>query len=215
MGPIAVKKHLIPHLPQFSTNRQTHSISTSKYGSGSLLLIPHHYMSSQSKEDWDKHHNDLIETTRRVIETLESYYKIHHSGNPHRAHEFIIDVNPIKQEFGISEVDICKRLMDYGFHGPTMSWPLQGGLMIEITETEDDVEIERFVEALQMIKREIEHKPELLKNAPHTQYDVAHWSYDYSIAEACYPTKYQYNNKYWPTMNRLNDVYGDRCLLKK
>ena len=112
-------------------------------------------------------------------------------------------------------MDICKRLMDYGFHGPTMSWPIQGGLMIEITETEDDEEINRLVLALINISKEITNNKELLINAPHTQEDMCNWKYTYSIQEACYPALNQTEYKYWPTRNRINDVYGDRMIFKK
>jgi glycine dehydrogenase len=215
MGPIAVKEHLVDSLPSFSCTQQASSISTSPYGSGSLLVIPEHYVESQTDDDWVAHHAHLLETTKRVMKQLDGYYKIHHSSSPGRAHEFIIDTTPLKHTYKVTEVDICKRLMDYGFHGPTMSWPLAGGLMIEITETEPTEEVNRLVYALLKIHSEIVSKPELLRNAPHTQFDVANWSYDYIIGDACYPMKEQIDNKYWPTRNRVNDVYGDRNIMKK
>ena len=215
MGPIAVKDHLIPHLPQFSTNTDTTSISTSKYGSGSLLLIPEHYISTKTDEDWKTHHTQLIETTKNVIKQLSQYYTIYHKDSSYRAHEFIINTSELKKKYNINEVDICKRLMDYGFHGPTMSWPISGGLMIEITETEDDTEIQRFVNALISIRGEMKENIHLLTNAPHTQQDLLDWKYEYSIKKACYPSNFQIENKYWPTRNRINDVYGDRQLMKK
>ena len=215
MGPIGVKEHLIEHVPQFSSNSLTESISTSPYGSGSLLLIPHYYIKTHTNEDWKAHHKHLITTTKNVIEQLRSYYKIFHDSSPLRAHEFILDINPIKQKYKVSEVDISKRLMDYGFHAPTMSWPISGGIMIEITETEPTSEVKRFVDALISIKKEIEDTPELLRNAPHTQRDLLQWKYSYSINEACYPMKGQYRWKYWPTKNRINDVYGDKMMNKK
>lgn len=215
MGPIAVKSHLKPHLPDFSTTSSAESISTTPYGSGSLLIIPEHYISTKTDADWKELHTRLISVTKEVIDKLSDHYTIFHKNSPHRAHEFIIDTNAYKKKYGVTEVDICKRLMDYGFHGPTMSWPLQGGLMIEITETEDDDEIDRFVNALLSIRKEMEVCPELLQNAPHTQTDVVNWQYSYSIKEACYPDDKQLENKYWPTRNRLNDVYGDRLMMKK
>jgi len=215
MGPIAVKSHLTPYLPGFNTQSETKSISTTPYGSGSLLLIPEHYISSKTNDNWKNLHTRLIETTKYVIAQLEPHYTIMHNESKHRAHEFILDINPLKKKYKVSEVDICKRLMDYGFHGPTMSWPVQGGLMIEITETEDHAEVRRFIDALCSIRREIETSPELLHNAPHTQQDVSDWKYSYSIKDACYPSECQIDNKYWPTRNRLNDVYGDRLMMKR
>lgn len=215
MGPIGVKEHLIPHVPKFSTTDNCYSISTSPYGSGSLLMIPHHYIKKHNDNDWVNHHNHLINTTKIVIHQLTPYYKIFHNESTLRAHEFILDINPIKRDYGINEVDISKRLMDYGFHAPTMSWPIPGGIMIEITETEDEEEIRRFIDALIMIKLEIINTPNILKNAPHTQKDLLAWNYDYSVKKACFPVKGQESYKYWPTKNRIDDVYGDKLMNKK
>ena len=138
------------------------------------------------------------------------------------AHECIVDVRPFKQSSGVSEEDIAKRLIDYGFHAPTMSFPVPGTLMIEPTESESLKELDRFLDAMIKIRAEIqqiesgvidsENNP--LKNAPHTIEDIINenWDRPYSIAQACYPTDTPKRTKYWPTVNRVDNVYGDRNL---
>jgi len=137
------------------------------------------------------------------------------------AHECIVDLRPIKEETGITEVDFAKRLMDYGFHAPTMSFPVAGTFMIEPTESEPLSEINRFIAAMISIKVETEkvksgewqqgNNP--LCNAPHTQFDLLNWDRPYTIREAIYPVRGQEDNKFWPTVNRVDDVYGDRNLV--
>jgi len=135
--------------------------------------------------------------------------------NKKRAHEFIIDTSEFRTK-NISEQDIAKRLIDYGFHPPTMSWPIKHSLMIEVTETETIDEIERFILAMNMIHDEIWDRPEILKNAPHTIKDVTQWNYDYSIEKACFPLgNSQKENKFWPSRNRINDIYGDKNIIKR
>jgi glycine dehydrogenase len=212
MGPIAVKGFLKEYLPKFNLNKNVKSVSTSPYGSGSILHICDKYLDDFDDKKLLDLHLQVRGNTDYTIEKLsEIGYKVLHKDSKNRAHEFIIDTNPIKKEFGITEVDIAKRLMDYGFHAPTMSWPLSGGLMIEITESEPKEEIDRFIEAMKMILLEIQIIPEILKNAPHTQKDLINWSYSYSIKEACYPVNnINQDNKYWPTRKRIDDVYGDK-----
>ena len=136
--------------------------------------------------------------------------------NSKRAHEFIINVNSF-EKYNIKCKDIAKRLIDYGFHSPTMSWPINNCLMIEITETEPIEEIDRFINAMNNIADEIREidindkenlENNILKNAPHTQRDLLDWNYPYSIEKGCFPAGTK--NKYWPTINRVNDSYGDR-----
>lgn len=217
MGPIAVNKKLKSYLPSFSTNKTTYnSISTSKYGSGLILQISNDYLNQFTEEDLQNHHTTLIQQTSDIVERLRKKYKILNlSQTKYIAHEFIIDTSVFKQQ-NIKDIDISKRLIDYGFHAPTMSWPIVNSLMIEITETESREEIERFIKSMNMIYDEIYTKPELLKNAPHTQQDILNWKYDYSITEACFPLgNTQINNKFWPSINRINDLYGDRNLLQR
>ena len=209
MGPIGVKKFLIDYLPTFSINNDCDSISTTPYGSGNILQISHEYTKQFNKDNLNVFHKQIIERTNNIIKRLKPYFTIYHSStSQYRAHEFIIDCKPFKK-YGIIDVDISKRLMDYGFHAPTMSWPVQNSLMIEMTETEPEEEINRFITAMIKIKYEIENKPELLLNAPHTQKDIMDWNYQYSIQEACFPLGETQTNKYWATVNRVDDKYGD------
>ncbi len=158
-----------------------------------------------------------------IAKKLASHYPILYKGqNDMVAHECIIDIRPFKQSSGISEEDIAKRLMDYGFHAPTMSFPVPGTLMIEPTESESLEELDRFIDAMVKIRGEIqrietgafdsENNP--LKNAPHTINDIVNdnWDRPYSIAEACYPADKNPATKYWPAVNRIDNVYGDRNL---
>jgi glycine dehydrogenase len=209
MGPIGVKKFLTDYLPSFSIDKNCYSISTTPYGSGNILQISHEYTKQFNKDNLETFHKHIIERTNNIIKRLKPYFNIYHSfTSQYRAHEFIIDCRPFKK-YGIVDVDISKRLMDYGFHAPTMSWPVHNSLMIEITETEPEEEITRFITSLIKIKYEIENKPELLLNAPHTQKDIMNWNYDYSIEEACFPMGEAQINKFWATINRVDDKYGD------
>jgi glycine dehydrogenase len=215
MGPIGVTKELIPFLPTFDINNNVESISTAPYGSGLILQISEHYARQFDSITLTEFNKNILYRTQQIINSLKHDFNIIQANSEYRAHEFIIDCSEFKK-YGITDVDISKRLMDYGFHAPTMSWPIRNSLMIEVTETESHEEIMRFVYALKQIKQEIITSPELLKNAPHTQYDVADWKYPYSIHMGCYPAgKHQINNKYWPTINRMNDVLGDKTLLSK
>ena len=139
------------------------------------------------------------------------------------AHEFIIDIRPIKDKSGINEEDIAKRLMDYGFHAPTMSWPVPGTMMIEPTESESKAELDRFCEAMIAINKEIDDVvagkldpiDNPLKNAPHTQAMLTddEWNLPYSRKTAAFPLEYVADNKFWPTVRRVDDAYGDRNLI--
>lgn len=153
---------------------------------------------------------------------LNSHYPVLYTGSQGRvAHECIIDIRPIKAATGISEVDIAKRLMDYGFHAPTMSFPVPGTIMIEPTESEDLAELDRFAAAMIAIRDEIRRieagawpaDDNPLKNAPHTQADLTgDWTRPYSREQAVFPLPWVAANKFWPSVNRIDDVYGDRNL---
>ena len=155
---------------------------------------------------------------------LEKYYKILYTGtNGYCAHEFIVDLRPFKTSAGIEAEDVAKRLMDYGFHAPTLSFPVPGTIMIEPTESEDKGELDKFCDALLSIRREIalveenkiDKKDNPLKNAPHTQFVVCsdEWKKPYSREMAAFPLDYVKQNKFWPSVSRVNDTYGDRNLI--
>lgn len=159
-----------------------------------------------------------------VMERLRPHYPILYRGaNGRVAHECIIDIRPLKEETGISEEDIAKRLMDYGFHAPTMSFPVAGTLMVEPTESEDLAELDRFCDALIAIRGEIDKvkngewplESNPLVHAPHTQADLREekWERPYSREIACFPSAHTKASKYWPTVNRVDNVYGDRNLV--
>lgn len=157
-----------------------------------------------------------------IANRLKPYYKVLYTGNKgFIAHECIIDLRPIKEETGITEVDFAKRLMDFGFHAPTMSFPVAGTLMIEPTESEDKEELDRFINAMIHIYSEVlsvkngmaDKTNNVLKNAPHTLADVIAWNKPYTIEEGCFPAQYLKESKVFPSVNRVDDVYGDRFFL--
>jgi glycine dehydrogenase len=155
---------------------------------------------------------------------LEKYYKILYTGkNGTAAHEFIVDLRPFKTSAGIEAEDVAKRLMDYGFHAPTLSFPVAGTLMVEPTESEDKAELDRFCDALIGIYSEIkaieegkeDKKDNMLKNAPHTQHVICadEWTKSYARTAAAFPLPYLKENKFWPSISRVNNTYGDRNLI--
>ncbi|PMH43240.1 glycine dehydrogenase (aminomethyl-transferring) [Vibrio sp. 10N.286.49.B3] len=227
MGPIGVKSHLAPFLPGHIENGVEGSdfaISAADLGSASILPISWAYIAMMGESGLTKATEVAILNANYVMERLRPHYPILYRGTNGRvAHECIIDIRPIKDETGISEEDIAKRLMDYGFHAPTMSFPVAGTLMIEPTESEDLEELNRFCEAMIAIREEtkavkegvwsLENNP--LVNAPHTQVDLAseEWDRPYSRELACFPSPATKMAKYWPTVNRVDNVYGDRNLI--
>jgi len=159
-----------------------------------------------------------------MAKRLENHYPILYRGTSGlSAHEFIIDIRSIKEESGISEEDIAKRLMDYGYHAPTMSWPVPGTMMIEPTESESKSELDRFCDAMILIKEEIDKVvsgefdkvDNPLKNAPHTsQHSLSDdWNHKYSRYQACFPGEWQKEHKYWPSIGRIDNAFGDRNLV--
>lgn len=158
-----------------------------------------------------------------ILSRLKPYYKILYTNTAGRcAHEFILDVRPLKESAGIEAIDIAKRLQDYGFHAPTMSWPVPNTLMIEPTESESKEEVDRFCEALISIRKEIgeiekgeqSREGNVLKMAPHSQKDliVGNWERGYSRETAVYPLSYLRERKFWPSVTRVDDAYGDTNL---
>ena len=229
MGPIGVKSHLAPFLANHSLIKikgpdpSNSAVSAAPWGSGGILPISWMYITMMGREGLLKATQVAILSANYIAKKLASHYPILYKGqNGMVAHECIIDIRPFKQSSGISEEDISKRLIDYGFHAPTMSFPVPGTLMIEPTESESLEELDRFVDAMVKIRGEIqqietgaldsENNP--LKNAPHTINDIVNdnWNRPYSIAEACYPADKNPATKYWPTVNRIDNVYGDRNL---
>jgi len=166
-----------------------------------------------------KHSTEIaILNTNYIKERLADHYPVLYTGERGRAaHEMIIDCRPFKQK-GIEVVDIAKRLIDYGFHAPTVSFPVPGTMMIEPTESEDKAELDRFCDAMINIRKEIDETEEanpIMKNAPHTLHMVTadQWDFPYSRSQAAYPIEHVRENKFWPSTRRVNDAYGDRNLM--
>ena len=236
MGPICVKKHLAPFLPGHSVtgsqllvtgNRQlattTHAVSAAPYGSASILLISYIYIRLLGVEGVKKATEYAILNANYMKARLEKDFDILYTGHQGTcAHEFIVDLRPFKS-VGIEAEDIAKRLIDYGFHAPTMSFPVPGTFMIEPTESEDKGELDRFCDALLSIREEIKEieegradkKDNALKNSPHTQFVIIanEWNHAYSREEAAFPLDYVRQNKFWPSVARVNNTVGDRHLV--
>ena len=222
MGPIGVKKHLQPYLPGHPLESGVSPVSAAPYGSSSILPISWAYIAMLGKDGLTNSSKIAILSANYIASRLKEYYPILYTGKNGRcAHECILDLRPFKKD-GVEVADVAKRLMDYGFHAPTMSWPVAGTLMVEPTESESLYEVDRFIEAMILIRAEIQEvidgkipaKESALANAPHTQYClVKEWNYLYSREKAVFPTKATKEFKYWPTVRRVNDAYGDRNLI--
>jgi len=229
MGPIGVKAHLAPYLPldSYFDNKPTNSgaVAAAPYGSASILPISIAYIWGLGKEGLRKATAVGILAANYLVSRLKNHYKILYTGqNGLVAHEFIVDIRPIKAACGITEEDIAKRLADYGFHAPTVSFPVAGTLMIEPTESEDKGELDRFAEALISIREEIkkvedgvwDKKDNPLKNAPHPadHVNATEWNHCYSREQAAYPLPWvKTRGKYWPPVGRIDNAYGDRNLV--
>lgn len=230
MGPIGVKQHLAPFLPGHvmmdgeGLAHGNHAVSAAPYGSASILPISWMYIAMMGSEGLRKATEVAILNANYLATRLAEHYPILYTGRNDRvAHECIIDLRPLKDQSGIAEIDIAKRLQDYGFHSPTMSFPVAGTLMVEPTESESKVEIDRFIEAMISIKGEIEkvidgewsadNNP--LVNAPHTLADIVdpEWDRPYDRQLASFPVPAVALDKFWPSVNRVDDVYGDRNLV--
>ncbi|MBA6327356.1 aminomethyl-transferring glycine dehydrogenase [Colwellia sp. MB02u-6] len=229
MGPIGVKAHLAPFLPDhalINVDEETKgngAVSAAPYGSAGILCISYLYCALLGKKGVTDATKYAITNANYVATKLSPHFPLLYAGKNGRvAHECIIDLRPLKAESGVTEVDIAKRLIDYGFHAPTMSFPVAGTFMIEPTESESKVELDRFIEAMVSIRGEVrkvtsgewtsENNP--LHHAPHTLADItAPWDRAYTIQEAVFPVPAAAANKFWPTVNRIDDVYGDRNLI--
>ncbi|WP_207885732.1 aminomethyl-transferring glycine dehydrogenase [Pseudomonas sp. 30_B] len=227
MGPIGVKKHLAPFVANHPViriegpNPLNGAVSAAPWGSASILPISWMYIAMMGPQLADATEVAIL-NANYVASKLDGAFPVLYRGRNDRvAHECILDLRPLKAQTGISEEDVAKRLMDYGFHAPTMSFPVPGTLMVEPTESESKHELDRFIEAMLSIRGEIakvesgewpaEDNP--LKRAPHTLADVTGlWERPYEIAEAVTPTEHTRAFKYWPAVNRVDNVYGDRNL---
>ena len=228
MGPIGVAEHLVEFLPTHplvetgGINGIT-AVSAAPWGSASILTISHAYCHLLGNDGLSYATIIAILNANYLLKCLDEYYKILYKGdNGFVAHEMILDCREFKQLANITETDIAKRLMDYGFHAPTLSFPVHGTLMVEPTESESLQELDRFIEAMKSIYYEIKEINEngnaennILKNAPHTEMVVSSddWRYKYSRKKAAYPLNWIGNSKFWPAVSRIDDAYGDRNLI--
>ncbi len=229
MGPICVIEKLAPYLPGHAVVKTgglkaIHAVSAAPWGSASILLVSYGYIRLLGQQGVTDSTKYAILNANYLKSKLESHYKpLYVAASGTVAHEFILDFRPFKQSAGIEVEDIAKRLMDYGFHAPTVSFPVAGTLMIEPTESESKAELDRFVEAMIGIRKEIRAIEEgradvndnVLKNAPHTADEImsSAWSHPYSREEAAFPAAYIRNGKFWPFVSRINNTLGDRVLV--
>lgn len=231
MGPICVKAHLANHLPGHvssaaasDTPNGSGAVSAAPFGSASILLISYAYIRLLGPDGLRQSTEYAILNANYMKARLEKDFDILYTGiNGTCAHEFIVDLRPFKNTAGIEAEDVAKRLMDYGFHAPTMSFPVPGTIMIEPTESEDKGELDRFCNALLSIREEIKAIEEgnadkadnALKHAPHTQAVVTadEWNHSYTRQQAAFPLYYVTQNKFWPSVARVNNTHGDRNLI--
>tara|TARA_B100000683_G_C12487502_1_gene553498 strand:- start:1625 stop:2683 length:1059 start_codon:yes stop_codon:yes gene_type:complete len=229
MGPIGVAKQLVEFLPghpiiNCGGEKSISPISAAPWGSSLVLLISYAYIKMLGAKGLTESTKFAILNANYMKTKLEKHYKILYTGSNTRvAHEMILECRDIKAESGIDVTDIAKRLMDYGYHAPTVSFPVAGTLMIEPTESESKQEIDRFCEAMISIREEIDsiingnenRENNLLKNAPHTldQCSSDEWNFDYSRKDAAFPLEWVTDNKFWPSVRRIDQAYGDRNLI--
>jgi len=227
MGPICVAKHLTNFLPSHAvikTGGTTPAVSAAPWGSASILLISYAYIRLLGGEGVTDATRYAILNANYIKAKLENHYSILYVGSQNRvAHEMIVDCRMFKNSAGIEVIDIAKRLMDYGFHAPTMSFPVPGTVMIEPTESESKTELDRFCDAMISIRNEISEiekgisnkKDNVLINAPHTVRELTKdtWEHSYTRKKAAYPLSYLKDNKFWPSVGRVDNAYGDRNLV--
>lgn len=230
MGPIGVKSHLEPFLPNHkvidtgNTTAGNGAVSAAPWGSASILPISYMYIKMMGSDGLKKATEVAMLSANYIAKKLDGHYDVLYKGRNDRvAHECIIDLRPLKEASGVTEMDVAKRLNDYGFHAPTMSFPVAGTLMIEPTESEAKAELDRFIEAMICIREEIakvesgewDSTDNPLHNAPHTLDDIcdSDWNRSYDRQLAAYPVEAVARNKFWPSVNRIDDVWGDRNLV--
>jgi len=241
VGSIGVAKHLAPFLPghvvgpeasgiicgsDFCVPKKEGAVSGAPFGSAGILPISWMYIKMNGEKGLKAATSYAILTANYMASRLNGKYDVLYVGkNGQCAHEFILDLRPLKEATGITEEDVAKRLQDYGFHSPTMSWPVAGTLMFEPTESEDLAEIDRLCDSMLAIRSEIDDiangliklEDSPLRNAPHTTYDLINekWNRPYTKDVGAFPAPWIHVNKFWPYCGRVNDVYGDRNLLCK
>ncbi len=229
MGPIGVAAHLAPFLPSHPViktggTRAIHALAAAPWSSASILLISYGYIKMLGGNGMTEATRFAILNANYIKSRLESHYPVLYTRKNGRvAHEMIFDLRPLKTQSGIDETDVAKRLMDYGFHAPTVSFPVPGTLMIEPTESESKDELDRFCEAMIAIRAEIQavidgkadRQNNVLKNAPHTAAAVSadEWPHPYSRHQAAYPLPFVRAKKFWPSVGRIDNPYGDRNLM--
>lgn len=228
MGPIGVAKHLVPYLPghavvDIDRGKSIHAVSAAPWGSASILIISHAYIAMMGAEGLTNATRYAILNANYIKARLQEHYPVLYAGaNGRCAHEMILDCRSFKSA-GIEVTDIAKRLMDYGFHAPTVSFPVAGTVMVEPTESEPKHELDRFCDAMISIRHEIadvvdglsDKVNNPLKNAPHTVAVITgnEWEHPYTRQKAAFPLPYVAANKFWPSVGRVNDTYGDRTLI--
>jgi len=229
MGPILVADHLAEFLPSHPVvktggSHGTTAVSAAPFGSASILTISHAYISMLGPDGLTDATKYAILNANYLASALKGKYDILYTGDHGRvAHEMILDCQKFKPEAGITESDIAKRLMDYGFHAPTLSFPVHGTLMVEPTESEPLSELDRFIDSMLSIWEEIQevkdgradHEDNVLHNAPHTAASVIsnNWAHSYDREKAAFPRKWLVENKFWPSVGRVDNGYGDRNLV--
>ena len=226
MGPIGVMSHLVPFLPGHSVismggEQGIGAVSAAPWGSSSILPISWMYIAMMGAAGLTEATKVAILNANYIARRLEPYYPVVYKGKSGLvAHECILDLRSLKKSAGIEVDDIAKRLMDYGFHAPTVSWPVGGTIMVEPTESESKEELDRFCDAMISIRKEIEEiesgkvdaENNVLKNAPHTAENLitSEWNHPYSREQAAYPAPWTREHKFWPTVGRIDNAFGDR-----
>jgi glycine dehydrogenase len=229
MGPICARKHLAPYLPghplvKTGGDEPIHAVASAPWGSASILLISYAYIRMLGRDGVTDATKYAILNANYIKSRLEKVYDVVYTGSRGRvAHEFILDMRRFKKDAGVEVEDVAKRLMDYGFHAPTVSWPVAGTVMIEPTESEAKEELDRFCDALLSINEEVKEITEgaadrednVLRNAPLTVGEASGdaWSHPYTRHKAAYPLPYLEDYKFWPPVGRINNPYGDRNLV--
>ena len=226
VGPVCVAEHLLPFLPSHPVafGNSLNTVSAAPYGSAGILAITYGYIRMMGAEGLTEATRIAILNANYLAAKLEKDYGIVYNGARGRVgHELILECRTIKEQSGIDESDIAKRLMDFGYHAPTLSFPVHGTLMIEPTESESKQELDRFVEVMQCIRREIDEvekgtadkEDNVLKNSPHPEYEVTadEWSHPYPRSKAAFPLDWLHDGKFWVNVARVNNAYGDRNLV--
>jgi glycine dehydrogenase len=221
VGPVAVRAHLAPHLPnhplapEAGPETGVGPVSAAPYGSASILPISWAYVRLMGGAGLTRATQVAVLNANYIATRLREHYPVLYAGHDGIvAHECILDLRDLTKRSGVTVDDVAKRLIDYGFHAPTMSFPVAGTLMVEPTESEDRYEIDRFCDAMIAIRAEIDSQPALLQNAPHTAAMLLRdpWEQPYTREEAAYPVPDARESKYWPPVRRIDGGYGDRNL---